>query len=110
MLPPTGDAEIAVPYFAANRAATIRNSRDQPFWFLTMMAVRRDVQKRGVGTALMRHGVDKADEEGWQALTNATPEGKFLYEKFGFSVVDQTDVADGLVTYHMRREAKPKAT
>lgn len=59
------------------------------------MGVHPDVQRRGVGTALIRAAADLARAHGATALgLNATPEGEQLYRTLGFTVV-----ADGQTWY-----------
>ncbi|PTD04039.1 hypothetical protein FCULG_00001785 [Fusarium culmorum] len=75
-------------------------------WFLSTIAVAKEGQRRGVGSALMKFGVERADAEGWMSYLNSSQEGKGLYEKFGFKVSGTNEFPElGMVQYHMRREA-----
>lgn len=61
-----------------------------PFAYLGMMTVRRELQRRGVGTALMTQVMTWAESEGKNLLRlDATDAGYPLYRRFGFKVVDQ---------------------
>lgn len=104
MYPPTGDPDLARRFFQANidRAAEIVAGR--PLWFLSMAVVRREEQGRGVGSVLMRHGTELADEDGWIAYLNASPEGVPVYERYGFRTVMTSEFEHGIRTYHMVRE------
>ncbi|KND92958.1 hypothetical protein TOPH_02070 [Tolypocladium ophioglossoides CBS 100239] len=106
MYPAGGDAALAARFFQANHDAMARATKDQPVWFLSIIIVPKGHQRRGVGSELMRFGVDKADREGWAAYVNGSPEGKALYERFGFRTVQRSDFGGGIVTDHMKREAK----
>lgn len=105
--PSSGDPALAVRLFQANADATYKHAAGESYWFLSTIATAKEAQRRGVGSALMQFGVDKADEEGWMAYLNSSPEGKGLYEKFGFQVVDESKIPElNIVQYHMKRAAK----
>ncbi|RSL62086.1 hypothetical protein CEP54_005912 [Fusarium duplospermum] len=105
--PSSGDPGLAVRLFQANADATFKHAAGESYWFLSTIATDKEAQRCGVGSALMRFGVDKADEEGWMAYLNSSPEGKGLYEKFGFEVVDESKIPElNIVQYHMKRAAK----
>ncbi|EEU45810.1 uncharacterized protein NECHADRAFT_78691 [Fusarium vanettenii 77-13-4] len=108
--PSSGDPALAVRLFEANANATYKHAAGEEYWFLSTIATAKEAQRRGVGSALMQFGVDKADEEGWMAYLNSSPEGKGLYEKFGFEVVDESEIPElNIVQYHMKRAAKPSS-
>lgn len=56
----------------------------RPHWYLEIIVVKREFQARGAGGMMMQWGVDQADAERVECYLDATPEGKPLYEKFGF--------------------------
>lgn len=58
-----------------------------PVAFLNLLAVDPAHHRRGVGTMLVRWGVEKADELGLQGFLEGSRMGAPLYEKFGFRVV-----------------------
>ncbi|KAK1830647.1 puromycin N-acetyltransferase [Podospora conica] len=62
-------------------------------WYLLVLTVDPDHHRRGVGGKLLRWGMEQAVAEGRQAFIHATPEGKHLYEKFGFKSLGNFDVA-----------------
>ncbi|RSL67114.1 hypothetical protein CEP53_003096 [Fusarium sp. AF-6] len=105
--PSSGDPALAVRLFQANADATYKHAAGEEYWFLSTIATDKDVQRCGVGSALMQFGVDKADEDGCMAYLNSSPEGKGLYEKFGFQIVDESEISGlNIVQYHMKRAAK----
>lgn len=60
------------------------------FVYLGMMTVRREHQRRGIGTALMGQVMSWAETAGKNLLRlDATDAGYPLYRRFGFRVVDQ---------------------
>lgn len=107
--PSAGDPALAVRLFQANADATRRHTagEEPSYWFLSTIATAREAQRRGVGSALVRSGVDRADGEGRMAYLNSSAEGKGLYEKFGFQVVDESVIPElDIVQYHMKRAAR----
>ncbi|RGP68278.1 puromycin n-acetyltransferase [Fusarium sporotrichioides] len=104
--PTSGDQETARHFFQANNDAAIKYIAGEKHWFLSTIAVAKEGQRRGVGSALMKFGVEKADEEGWMSYLNSSQEGKGLYGKFGFKVSGTSEFPElGMVQYHMRRES-----
>ncbi|KAJ7189008.1 hypothetical protein C8R46DRAFT_1206119 [Mycena filopes] len=61
------------------------------YWYLSFMAVDPKYQKRGVGQALLRWGLDQADAEGLEAYLESSDDGLRLYEKNGFELGPQCD-------------------
>lgn len=105
--PPSGDGEFAAEFFQRNTDATRRIVGVDNHWFLSIMLVRRGCQRRGVGSLLMRYGTDGADRDGWIAALNSSIDGRPLYEAHGFRVIETSEFDEpGVVTYHMRRDAK----
>ncbi|KAK0748927.1 acyl-CoA N-acyltransferase [Schizothecium vesticola] len=62
-------------------------------WYLLVLTVDPDHHRRGIGGLLLRWGMEQAATEGRRAFIHATPEGKYLYEKFGFKSLSGFDVA-----------------
>ncbi len=74
--------------------------RDQPagvlgatnyglFTYLGMMTVRKELQRKGIGQALLRHMLDWTEAQGISCLRlDATDAGFPLYLRFGFKVFD----------------------
>ncbi|GAB78276.1 Acetyltransferase (GNAT) family protein [Austwickia chelonae] len=56
-----------------------------PHWYLYVVGAAVDARGHGVGTALLRHGLSRADAEGAPAYLEATtPRSALLYERWGF--------------------------
>jgi GNAT superfamily N-acetyltransferase len=67
-----------------------------PMWFLDFVAVDPVLQGRGLGTALIRHGLDRARADGVPAvLETAIASNVALYEGLGFHVAEEADAPDG---------------
>lgn len=60
---------------------------------LLVLTVDPNHHRRGIGGLLLRWGMEQAAAENRQAFIHATPEGKHLYEKFGFKSLSSFDVA-----------------
>ncbi|OJJ51042.1 hypothetical protein ASPZODRAFT_138164 [Penicilliopsis zonata CBS 506.65] len=59
---------------------------------LQVLAVSPEHQRKGVGAALLREGLDHADQHGLTAWLEATEAGYPLYRRFGFKDVDEIAV------------------
>jgi GNAT superfamily N-acetyltransferase len=105
MYPRCGDGAFAARFFQANYDAFRRIIGREDHWFLSMLVVRYDMQRRGLGALLMRYGVERADREGWPAYVNGSAEGKGLYERYGFRTVEISEF-DAITTWHMKREVE----
>jgi GNAT superfamily N-acetyltransferase len=98
-----------------------------PHWVLMVLAVKPEWQGKGVGTQLLKWGMERADAEeaggdgngektGWPCFLEASVAGRPLYEKYGFVKVADvvTDLTpfgvEGVPDVHttMRREAKAR--
>lgn len=99
---------IAIPWILG-RAAARRFSRAMAdgsrlhakhapgrHWYLFILAARPDAQRRGVGTALMRHGLARVDEQGLPCyLETSSPKNVAYYPRHGFKMVEETGLGDG---------------
>lgn len=47
--------------------------------------VDRGCQRQGIGSLLLKEGLDEADQAGLQCVLGASPEGLSLYKKYGFA-------------------------
>ncbi|MEJ5927256.1 GNAT family N-acetyltransferase [Corynebacterium sp. H128] len=57
----------------------------QPHWYLYTLAVAPAAQGRGVGSALLSHGLARADDADMPCYLEATtPDSQRLYERWGF--------------------------
>jgi len=78
---------------------------EEPHWYLPMIGVDPSAQGRGVGGALMRHAIARADEDGvFSYLESSNPRNISLYERHGFEVMARIQIgACPLVTPMLRR-------
>ena len=66
--------------------------KEKGYLYMAILAVDPNFQRMGVGHRLLQWGLEKADREGLECFIEASPEGKGLYEKFGWREVGFTDV------------------
>jgi ribosomal protein S18 acetylase RimI-like enzyme len=77
---------------------------EEPHWYLPMVGVEPNSQGSGIGGALMRHGVERCDQEGASAyLESSNPRNISLYQRHGFEVMGQIQVGAGPVVTPMIR-------
>jgi ribosomal protein S18 acetylase RimI-like enzyme len=73
-----------------------RHPKRPPHWYLAVMGVAPEWQGRGLGTALMRPGLEEIDAAGLPAyLETSTPRARALYERNGFAVTGEINVPMG---------------
>jgi GNAT superfamily N-acetyltransferase len=65
---------------------------NQPFIYMAILTVVPEVQRRGVGSTLLREGLKEADRRGLPAFIEASPAGLGLYKKFGWEEMLKTTV------------------
>lgn len=80
---------------------------DEPHWYLPMIGVEPNAQKRGIGGALMSYGVSRCDQEGMPAyLESSNPRNISLYERHGFQVMGEIRVGKAPVITPMLRRPR----
>jgi ribosomal protein S18 acetylase RimI-like enzyme len=79
---------------------------DDPLWYLSHVGVVPERQGQGLGTALMRDGLARADADGVAAwLETSRVENARYYEGFGFrTVADEDAPGGGPHIWFMRRD------
>ena len=69
---------------------------DEPCWFLDILAVREAARGRGLASALVGHGLERAHAAGVPTiLETGNPANVPMYAHLGFRVVEQADAPDG---------------
>jgi GNAT superfamily N-acetyltransferase len=72
--------------FGGNMEAT---HRDEQHWYLVVLSVRPECQRRGLGSAVVEPILDRADRDAlprW--LETFDPANVAFYQRFGFEVID----------------------
>jgi GNAT superfamily N-acetyltransferase len=57
---------------------------ERKHWYLELVAARPDYQGKGAAGQLLRWGLERADEDGVETFLEASPDGRPIYEHFGF--------------------------
>jgi ribosomal protein S18 acetylase RimI-like enzyme len=87
-----------------------RHHAPMPHFYLSALGVDPDRQGEGIGTALMRPVLERADAETVPAyLETATARNVLLYERVGFSVVEELTLPDTDVHGWLMRRAPASA-
>lgn len=79
----------------------------EPHWYLTWLAVDPARQNEGIGSRLIKHGLQKVDESGLPAyLESANPRTIPFYEHYGFEVMGRTHTPTAPPVYFMYRPGR----
>ncbi|MFC7818105.1 MULTISPECIES: GNAT family N-acetyltransferase [unclassified Streptomyces] len=80
-----------------------------PVWFLATVGVDPDAQGAGLGTAVLRPGLEAAERGGFPAFLETSDEGNVrFYARLGFEVTAEVTLPDGGPrTWCMRRDPVP---
>ena len=78
---------------------------EEPHWYLPMIGVEPNAQRKGLGAELMRHAVTRCDQEGALAyLESSNPRNISLYLRHGFEVMGEIRIGSAPpVTPMLRR-------
>jgi len=69
---------------------------DEPVWHLDSVGVRRELQGRGIGAALIEFGLARARADATPALLETgNPPNVAYYERFGFRTFADADAPGG---------------
>jgi GNAT superfamily N-acetyltransferase len=78
-----------------------------PHWYLPLIGVHPAHQGKGVGSRLLTRSLQLSDEQGLPAYLEATsPGSRDLYQRFGFEVVTELQVADSPPMWPMLRRPR----
>lgn len=82
---------------------------DTPHWYLEVLGVRAGAQGRGIGQALMRPAMGRADRDRLPChLETSDPANIAFYERLGFVFAEQRQlIPGGPPHYTMRRRPRP---
>ncbi|HUF08394.1 MAG TPA: GNAT family N-acetyltransferase [Rhodothermales bacterium] len=78
----------------------------EPHWYLFVIGVCPELQGRGLGTALITEGLQRADQDGCACYLETSSERNVpYYERFGFRVVGEAPLGkNGPTGWAMRRD------
>lgn len=64
-------------------------------WYLKVLCVHPNYQRKGIGTVLVNWGLDRARARGQKVYLEASEFGKGLYRRLGFEEVGTLEIEDG---------------
>lgn len=80
---------------------------EEPHWYLPAIGVDPHAQGRGLGSALLTHALLTVDEQHVAAYLEASnPRNVPVYERFGFSVIDEIQAGTSPTILPMLRPAR----
>ena len=80
---------------------------EAPFWHLPLIGTEPTQQRKGYGSALLRHALDACDREGAVAYLESTnPANLSLYVRHGFEVSGTIQIGEAPPLFPMRREPR----
>jgi ribosomal protein S18 acetylase RimI-like enzyme len=83
-----------------------------PHWYLGPIGTEPGYQRRGLGTALLSHVLERCDGDELPAYLESSNEANLaLYSRLGFAVTEELRVArDGPTLWLMLRQPRPRVT
>ncbi len=82
--------------FVALRTALAENTPAEDHWYLQMVGTHPDWQRQGIGSRLIRDGIDRARRDGLGVyLETETIENVAYYRHLGFEVRTEWDIENG---------------
>ncbi|MGA7434751.1 MAG: GNAT family N-acetyltransferase [Solirubrobacterales bacterium] len=79
----------------------------EPHWYLAVLSVSPESQGAGHGSALLKPGLERVDQDGVPAYLETQRETNVgFYEKFGFELVEKLIVDEVLPVWLMYRPAR----
>jgi len=80
---------------------------EEPHWYLPMIGVDTHKQGSGIGRALMKHAVERCDNDGLPAyLESSNPRNISLYQRFGFEAIGEIRAGGSPPVVPMLRKAR----
>lgn len=87
--PDGADVEIADHFFGNLFTRRKRIMGERKHWYLELLATKPNWQGKGAAGKLVRWGLEKADADGLETYIEASPDGKPIYEHFGFKEIER---------------------
>lgn len=79
-------------FFRAMDAKRDMHMKDKPYFLMGILVTMPQYQGQGIGSSLLRWGLEIADEKGVECYINASPKAVKVYERLGWVEVDHVDV------------------
>ncbi|KAL2835974.1 hypothetical protein BJY01DRAFT_63060 [Aspergillus pseudoustus] len=103
--PASSDAPLCDRFFGTLDKERQIATDGQTHYYLDMLGTRPEFNGRGLGSKLLNWGLAKADEENVMVFLVSTPQGKRLYERYGFQTVREYEAVPGYIMTSMLRPA-----
>ena len=98
--------EIQADVWAALERMETYHHKAGACWYLPLIAADPSRQNQGLGSAMMKHSLEKASSEGLSAyLESANPKNVPFYQRHGFEIMGEIQVGDSPVIRPMVRPA-----
>jgi GNAT superfamily N-acetyltransferase len=81
-------APRSFPTFMGYGANVEAAHNDEPHWYLVVLSVRPDSQRRGLGSRLVEPILERADRQGLPCRLETSDPANVFYQRFGFEVTD----------------------
>ncbi|KAJ5591939.1 uncharacterized protein N7459_002308 [Penicillium hispanicum] len=104
--PASSDQELCDRFFGTMDAYHRRLMGDRPHYYLEILGVDPSYQGRGLASKLLKWGLARADEEGVEVYLSSSPEGRPVYEKYGFQSLESFSPFSGYEQVSMIRPAR----
>lgn len=107
------DPTLLNKFFAKMNRTREETMKGKSYWFLKLLTIHPEHQRKGVGSTLVNWGTQRADKEQIQAWLESSPMGKGAYLKAGFKVLGSDQIEEprakrGYVEWpYMLYEPKP---
>lgn len=90
--PPAGNPALGAHFFGSLLRTQEEHMRGQAYIFMRLLVVLPSYQGKGIGTRLLRWGLEQADQLGVKVWIDASPAGLRLYQKLGWEEVSRLEI------------------
>ncbi|PWY94580.1 acyl-CoA N-acyltransferase [Aspergillus sclerotioniger CBS 115572] len=101
--PPSSDADLCEQFFQGMDSERTRIMGEKEYFYLDLLGTRPEFNGKGIGSRLLRWGLERADAAGVDTFLSSTPQGRRLYERYGFRMVHEYEVVPGYIQASMVR-------
>ncbi|BCR87273.1 GNAT family N-acetyltransferase [Aspergillus chevalieri] len=102
--PQSSDPTLCQRFFGGMAAKRGEYMGLKPHYYLDMLGTHPSYNGKGIASMLLKWGLDRADNDKVPVFLSASPAGKPVYERRGFRVVQEEEVAGGYVQAYMVRD------
>ncbi|CEL11001.1 hypothetical protein ASPCAL14108 [Aspergillus calidoustus] len=103
--PESCDADLCDRFFGRLEKERVNAMGNRPHYYLDMLGTRPEFNGRGLASKLLQWGLSRADEKKVMTFLVSTPQGKRLYERYGFETLAENEAVPGYSMASMVRPA-----